>query len=252
MSASLDLEVRRLRELALRACYSGETACTRFLEPPMEREALSAAKAAGVHVRFWGGYPDAERRVAAFHMDEPPADADFPIACLELAWNPKYASPGHRDLLGAVMGLGLARDSTGDIAPGVEDGRAYLFVHRDVAGYIRANLESAGRAKLKLTDVAVEGLELPEPKGRQMRVTVPSDRLDCVIAAGYDLSRAEVKKRIQAGDVKRNHVEELRPDVTVVEGDVLSVRGYGRMKLLSLDGQTRKGRLAMQVFIYGK
>ena len=59
MSASQDLEVRRLRELALRACYAGEVACTRFLEPLVEREALSAANAAGVRACFWGGYPDA-------------------------------------------------------------------------------------------------------------------------------------------------------------------------------------------------
>lgn len=249
MSASPELEIKRLRELALRACYTGETACTRFLEPPMEREALSAAHAAGVHVRFWGGYGDAERRVAAFHLDEPPADADFPVVCLALKWNPKYASPGHRDLLGAVMGLGLERDSTGDIAPCAEDGCACLFVHRDVADYIRANLESAGRAALK-----VEALSAPpvlrEAEGTQLRATVSSERLDAVVAAGLKLSRSEAQHLIEAGLVKRNHLPELRGDAHLEEGDLLSVRGYGRMKILEFEGRTRKGRLAVRIFRY--
>ena len=249
MSASQDLEVRRLRELALRACYAGEVACTRFLEPPMEREALSAANAAGVRARFWGGYPDAERRIAAFYADEAPADGDFPIACLALRWNPKYASPGHRDLLGAVMGLGLARDATGDIAPCAEDGCACLFVHRDVSDYIRANLESAGRAALK-----VEALdELPtlrQPEGTQLRATVSSERLDAVLAAGLKLSRSEAQRLIESGLVKRNHAPELRGDVHLEEGDLLSVRGYGRMKVLEFEGRTRKGRLAVRLFRY--
>lgn len=249
MSASQDLEVRRLRELALRACYAGEVACTRFLEPPVEREALSAANAAGVRACFWGGYPDAERRIAAFYADEMPAEADFPIACLELRWNPKYASPGHRDLLGAVMGLGLSRDATGDIAPGAEEGRAYLFVHRDVADYIRANLESAGRAALK-----VENMDAPpvlrEPEGTQLRATVSSERLDAVLAAGLKLSRGEAQRLIESGLVKRNHAPELRGDVHLEEGDLLSVRGYGRMKILEFEGRTRKGRLAVRIFRY--
>ena len=85
MSTAPDLEIKRLRELALRACYAGEIACTRFLEPPMEREALTAANAAGVRACFWGGHPDAERRMAAFYADEAPGEADFPIACLALS-----------------------------------------------------------------------------------------------------------------------------------------------------------------------
>ena len=249
MSATQDLEIKRLRELALRACYCGDVACTRFLEPPMEREALSAAKASGVHVRFWGGYPDAERRVAAFHMDEPPADADFPIACLELAGNPKYASPGHRDLLGAVMGLGLERDAIGDIAPGAADGRAYLFVHRDVADYIRANLESAGRAALKVEAMSALPM-LREPEGTQRRATVSSERLDAVVAAGLKLSRSEAQHLIESGLVKRNHLPELRGDARLEEGDLLSIRGYGRMKILEFEGRTRKGRLAVRIFRY--
>ena len=244
-----DLEKKRLRELALRACYTRRPCFTRFLEPPMEREALSAANAAGVHAGFRGGYEGAERRIAAFYMDDAPEAWEYPLVCMELRWNPKYAAPGHRDLLGAVMGLGLERDSTGDIAMGAEDGTAYLFVHTDVENYISGNLESAGRASLKVRTMAGEP-DIRPPEGMELRVTVSSERMDAVIAAGLKLSRSEAQRLIEGGLVKRSHMIELRGDIHLEEGDLLSVRGHGRMRILAFEGQTRKGRLAVRLFRY--
>ena len=248
---SSELEKKRLRELALRAAY-GRSACfTRFLEPPMERECLAAANENGVRVAFHGGYVDAERRIAAFYDGDAPEAWEYPMSCIELKWNPKYASPAHRDLLGAVMGLGLERDSTGDIAFCMEDGAACLFAHRDVESYICANLEGAGRASLKLRALD-ETPALKPPEGAQIRVTVSSERMDAVIAAGLKLSRSEAQKLINAGLVKRSHIPELRGDIHLEEGDLLSIRGYGRMRILAFEGQTRKGRLAVRLFRYGE
>lgn len=243
-----DIEKKRLRELALRARY-GDASFSRFLEPPMEREAQAAANEAGVHVAFWGGYPDAERRMAAFHTGEAPEPWEYPVGCIEIKWNARYAAPGHRDLLGAVMGLGLERDATGDIAPGREDGTAYLFAHRDVESYICASLESAGRAALKLRSVE-EPAGIRPPEGVLLRITVSSNRLDSVLAAALKLSRSEAQRLIEAGLVKRQHIIEQRGDIHLEEGDLLSVRGYGRMRIASFDGQTRKGRLALRLIRY--
>ena len=248
MGAS-ELETRRLRELALRARHGSGVCYTRFLEPSMEQNARAAAREAEVELALWGGYPEAERRIAAFYAGEAPDAQDYPVACLELNWNPKYASPGHRDLLGATLGLGLERDTTGDVALGAAEGSAYLFVHRDVEDYVLANLASAGRASLKLRS-ATEPLKLRPPEGVHMRVTVSSPRLDAVLAAGLRLSRGEAQRLIDGGLVKRNHMEALRGDLHLEEGDLLSVRGYGRMRVEGFEGLTRKGRQAVRLFRY--
>lgn len=244
-----DIDKKRLRELALRAQYGGTVCFTRFLEPPMERDALSAANACGVEVAFWGGYPDAERRVAAFYIGEAPQIWEYPIACLELKWNVRYASPTHRDLLGAVMGLGLERDATGDIAPAQQEGAAYLFAHRDVESYLCANLESAGRAALRVRSVE-EAAAIRPPEGVELRVTISSNRLDSIIAAALKLSRGEAQRLVEAGLVKREHIIEQRGDIHLEEGDLLSVRSYGRMRITEFEGQTRKGRLAVRLIRY--
>lgn len=232
----------------MRARY-GDASFSRFLEPPMERDALAAAAEAGVHVAFWGGYPDAERRIAAFHTGEAPEPWEYPMGCIEIRWNARYASPGHRDLLGAVMGLGLERDAAGDIASGREEGTAYLFAHQDVENYICANLDSAGRAALKLRSVE-EPAGIRPPEGTPLRVTVNSNRLDSVVAAALKLSRSEAQRLIEAGLVKRQHIAERRGDIHLEEGDLLSVRGYGRMRITAFEGQTRKGRLALRLIRY--
>lgn len=244
--ASADLLSRRLREQALRAHHSGVPQFTHFLEPPDEIRARTAANEAGTHVFFFGGYPDAERRIAAF-SDDPTDEAEYPIACLELKWNPKFASPEHRDLLGAVMGLGIERDATGDIAFGETEGTAYLFAREDMASYICAGLESAGRAHLSVSPAA-QPPRLREPEGRTIRVTVSSERLDAILAESLNLSRAQAQKLVSQGLVKRNHAVELRGDVHLAEGDLLSVRGFGRMRILAFDGDTRRGRRIVRLF----
>ena len=240
---------KRFHELALRAAYTGRAAFTRFLDPALERDAEAAAREAGAAIRFEGGWPDAQRRMAAFTA-EPDEPLTFPIQALEIRWNAKFCTVGHRDLLGAVMALGLERDATGDIGMGTTPGTAYLFCTQAAAAYIAANLTQAGRAPLKVAEA--DSVDIAPPEGAYLRVTVAQLRLDAVLAAGYKLSRAEAQRLIQAGLVKRNHLEELRGDVRLETGDLLSVRGYGRLRVEDVQGQTRKGRLAALLFRYGK
>jgi len=244
-----DFEEKRLNELALRAKFGSLPVFTRFLEPSAENAARHAAAQAEVQIAFSGGYDGAERRIAAFYRWDAPEEWEYPLSCLEIKWNAKYASPAHRDLLGAVMGLGLERDSTGDIAIGATDGCAYLFAHSDVDSYICANLESAGRASVKVAPLEGEMLIWP-PKGEEIRVTISSERMDAVIAAGLKLSRGDAQKLISSGMVKRNHAEELRGDIHLEENDLLSIRGHGRMRVTAFEGITRKGRLAVRLFKY--
>ena len=246
---------RRLDELALRAFHTRRTCFTRFLEPSFNNVASLAAARAGARVAFWGGYEGAERCIAAFYSpdEEAPGPDDFPITALRIEWNAKFGHPGHRDLLGAVMGLGIDRETTGDIAMAVYDGAecAYLFAVREMADYIAANLEGAGRTSVKVS-IAREALRLCLSEGEPLRLTVQNERLDAVLAAACRLSRSEAQRMIAAGLVKLNHVPNLRPDARLSEGDLISARGLGRVKVVAFEGQSRRGRQIVRVLRYGK
>ena len=77
-------------------------------------------------------------------------------------------------------------------------------------------------------------------------------RLDAVLAAACRLSRSEAQRLVAAGLVKLNHAPTLRGDAKLSEGDLISARGYGRVKVVAFQGESRRGRQIVQVFKYGK
>ncbi len=239
---------KRYRELALRALHRDQAQFTRFVDPSEQDTVRAAANAAGVHAAFYGGYPDAERCVAAFYAQTAPEE--YPIDAVEVHWNPKFAAVAHRDLMGAVMAIGLERETLGDIAIGQKEGCGYVFCVPEMADYLIGTLESAGRASVRC-ERAKEVLIAP-PEGSEMRVTIQSLRLDSVIAAGWKLSRTEAQRLIAAGLVKLNHAQEIHADRKVEEKALISARGYGRIRIESIEGETRRGRMAIHLFRYGK
>ena len=52
--------------------------------------------------------------------------------------------------------------------------------------------------------------------------------------------------------MKLNHVPNLRADARLDEGDLLSVRGFGRVRVTAFQGESRRGRRVVQAFKYGK
>ena len=244
-----DLLIKRMRELAHRASVRPGACYTHFLDPTQAQSAFLAAREKGVQLALCGGYPDCERAMAAFYLEAEDEPQSFPFECVRLSWNPKFGSPGHRDLLGALMALGFERECMGDIV--LAEGCAYVFAQPETARYIVANLTGAGRITVEAE--IVEGAPpLPPPAGRTVKDTVASLRLDAVLSAGFDLSRGQASELIARQVVLVNHVLCENPSATLSEGDVISVRGHGRFRLTQVGGLTRKGRLGITLFRYGE
>ena len=174
-------------------------------------------------------------------------EAAFPIAALELTW-PHQTAPGHRDVLGSVMGLGISRPCVGDIV--VEDSRAYVFLEASLAQHAADALTSAGRVHLRVR-LLDAWPDVAPPEGTELRDTVSSLRLDAVVSGGFGLSRAAAAELIAAGRVKLRHVPAVRPDARVGEGDAISARGYGRLVVTEVGQPNRKGRLPVRLIRYG-
>lgn len=200
---------------------------------------------------FWGGYEGAERKrfftfpAYLFYTAETvdgllPDDAMTAV----LIEGSGYASFTHRDYLGALMHLGIERDSIGDILP-QSDCSAVLFALPPVAGLLMSSegLTSVGRDRVK-----VAPFDVPDGFGRKEETkriegVVSSTRLDCAAAVLCCLSREKAKELIRSGLVQRNYEDEMSPDAPVEEGDVISVRGYGRYRIEEFGSRTRKDRL---------
>ena len=108
----------------------------------------------------------------------------------------------------------------------------------------------AGRTALKLRRLPLCEVERPPERLRELRVTVSSLRLDGVLSAAFHVSRADAAQAVNAGRVAVNGAVCVKPDRQLAPQDVLALRGKGKLRILFLDGETKKGRQAVTVGIY--
>lgn len=239
---------KALQNAAKLAGEKGLVRFTRFLDPAEAELGRQLARQHGARFSAWGGYEGAERVVGCFApADETIVRDQYPVVCLHSRFASKFCSVSHRDLLGSFMALGLTRSCAGDMIIAGTD--IYLFAHAQTADFIAQSMTSAGKAPLEFHALD-RTPEMPEPEGTRFSVVVSSLRLDGVLAAAYRLSRSEAAESIRAGLVRVNHLPCDRVDAPLTEGALLSMRGKGRVRLLSVDGTTRKQRIGITLFRY--
>lgn len=228
-----------------------EPQCTCFLSPKEQRDAQALLNAAGHprHVAL-GGYEEAERRVLVFlpdWLEEEFLEPGDYLTALDCRWFPGEHLT-HRDLLGALMGMGIRRDTVGDILVGEDS--AQLLVLPTVAGFLRDSFDSAGRVKLKVQDLPLSQLRVPEQHRKVLQDTVAALRLDSVLAVGFSISRSKAAQLIAAGRCAVNWEDTSKSDFQLREGDVISCRGLGKCRLTRVGGLSRKGRINITVERY--
>lgn len=199
-------------------------------------------------LRYFGGYVDAERRMLCYlpdYLDESALEES--LVCLRATFY-EGDSPSHRDFLGALMGMGIARETVGDICVG--KGYCDFFVTDEIGPFLLQNLSDAGRTRLRLEQIALSDVAVPEPEINVLRDTVASLRLDSVISAGFRIGRSAAAQYVTAGKAAIDGLPCEKPDKSVSEGMKISVRGLGKMKLHSVNGQTKKGRVSVVIHRY--
>ena len=199
----------------------------------------------------FGGYEGAERQMLVYlpeYLEKVSLyDEDAPLVCLRATFF-DGDTPSHRDFLGALMGEGIARETVGDICVG--KGQCDFFVTAEIAPYILQNFTGAGRTKVHLERIPLTDVSVPEPETKEIRDTVASVRLDSVISSGFRIGRSAAAQYVNAGKVAMDGLPCEKPDKAVDEGTSISVRGLGKIKLRSVGGQTKKGRISIIIDRY--
>ena len=175
---------------------------TGFLSPA-ERYALEH----DVNLRFSrmifrGGHEEAERTMA-FFLPEYMAEEDFDeseyISAIKIT--AAFGRPGHRDYMGAVLGMGVDRAWVGDII--TRDNEAYVLCQPSVLRHLES-IDKVGRCGVKAQSIPLSAIPVKEKKVQEMNFTVMSLRLDAVCAGMFRLSRTEAARQINAGNVSLN------------------------------------------------
>lgn len=216
-----------------------------FLSEEGATFAADLLKNSGVNFSFGGGFKGA-KRVYLECLPDWCDEVNFPIRALTVCYNKAY-SLCHRDFLGSVIALGIERDKIGDIL--IENGRAVIFINRDIASFVKEQLTKVGRVGVTVE----EGYFLPLPETavkKEFTHTVASLRLDCVVAAVCSVSRNTAVELINDTRVIVNSFTQQKSTVKVSGGDTISVRGRGKFEIISADEISKKGRIVLKYAKY--
>lgn len=237
-----DAVIRHLLDLCRRSEKTGTWQYSAFLSPAEQDEWLRSPESAGYAFFLTGGYEAAERKLLAAGTETEAGPAEPPVSVVAVRpKSEKYAEElTHRDYLGAILGLGIERSLIGDIL--LQGKRAWFFCLASAAEMLASSLTQVRRTTV---EAQVTGTDVPElqPRYAPQRLNVASERLDAVTAAFTGLSRGQADKLFGAEKVFVNGRTVTDRSARLKEGDILSVRGFGKAVYDGIEHETRKNRL---------
>ncbi|MFV8827073.1 RNA-binding protein [Alkalihalobacterium sp. APHAB7] len=216
---------------------------TDFLDP-RQQDILKIiiGKDEEISLSFWGGTSYTERKRAMLYPSYfELSKNDFQVQAFELRYPRKFITLEHRDVLGSLMGLGMKREKFGDIL--INEEIIQLIVAKEVASFLDLNLQKVGQAKVKIVPISDEDIVPTNEEWTEESTTISSLRLDTLLSGMYNIPRTKSSLYIERGLVKVNWKLIEDGAFQVQEGDYLSVRGFGRSKLMSVAGSTKKGKI---------
>lgn len=236
----------------IRSYERGRYAFSDFLGLTDLSEVLAELRSCGnIPYELWGGAEDAERVVLRIGSEETLGYLEpFPISVIEISpKNQKFADElTHRDFLGALINLGIERSTLGDIY--IDENVGYVLCLSKMEQFIVENL-----TRVKHTSVSCKAIEelpgIASVEPREVFIRSSSLRLDSVIAKAYNLSRNASQELFTAGKVFVDGKLCESPSYTLKEGDTVSVRGYGRLKLSEVGAPSKKGKLGVNLLVFG-
>ncbi len=221
---------------------NGQIHLLKFLDST-KQEIVKSIVNKDVYIYFFGGYLNSDYKrciISNFEMES----LDFKINCYKIIYNKKYLTLNHRNILGTIMSLGISRDVLGDILN--FDNEYYIFIANEICPYILENFKTINNHSISLeiiNDINFNKIDEYEKK----LYFLASLRLDVVISSLCNLSRNKSFEMITLDNVKVNHILIKNPSHILKENDILSIKGYGRMKVLSILNPTKSGKIKVEL-----
>lgn len=215
---------------------------THFFDPAQQKKLDSTLLRMGVEHSFFGGYPEAERKILFVRASWDDQECPAPMVALTMDVGEEAT---HRDVLGALLSTGITREQVGDIL--VSDRKAYVFLVESMANYVKNNMDRIRNTWTNISVVSPEEVELPPPEFAVEHKVLTSLRLDNVVAKSCKMSRSKAAENLAKGYVKLNHEVVEKATLSVEDGDLVSVRGCGRFYLDVSEGLTKKGNQKVEI-----
>ena len=155
----------------------------------------------------------------------------------------------HRNYLGGIIKLGLKREKVGDIIVSKEG--AEIITLTDFSQILLQQLPTLTRfSNSKILEKEINDLEVQEVSVEEVKIIVPSLRMDNIVSDLIRTSRSKAVEVIKQERVFINGQNETKNSKQVKIGDIITIRGKGRFVIKEFTGTTRSGRTVVLVEKY--
>lgn len=243
-------EITRIIDQADQAIKNWEIVVTDFLSPPILAEIQDIFQnLTEIETLSWGGYSQAERqRVGLSRPDLPLDESQVELAALDIAGNFLFDPATHRDFLGSILGTGIVREKVGDIIVLGERG-AQAIVVPEMVDFLTTSLTQVRSVAVQTQQIDFSELKIRPPTKKEITTVEASMRLDAIASAGFGMSRSKMADAISRKDVRVNWKEVTQSSHNVKEGDLIAVRGKGRLEIGEVS-TTKKQRYRVNLVRY--
>lgn len=238
----MDYNIAKIKDKIKLHEKTGKVMNTNFLTPLEINEALSLLR--GIEYIVNGGFDEAERKILIIGS----ADVEISDFCKVLRIESYNSSLSHRDVLGSILGLGIKREMIGDII--VKNEICDIIVMRDMAEYLLNNFNKVGKEKINIKEIDFDNILRLDDNKKIMVCTAASLRLDVLVSTAFGISREKSLALIKQERVMINHLVSTNASKVIKENELISVRGYGRIKLVEVIGESKKGRIKIGIEVY--
>lgn len=246
----------RMIDLSRQSYEKGIYTFSDFLTLSEQSDLIEANNSGKLYSKYslYGGCENAERVMACFGDEQEMGyDRTWPIICIVIEpLNEKFAEDlSHRDVLGSLMNLGIDRSLLGDIILNKDHGSTiiYVFAKEHIADTLCHELT-------RIRHTSVNARVVNDFDGKitinleEKILQVKSERIDLIISHLYNLSRSASYELFMQKKVFINGRLVENESMNLKEGDIVSVRGYGRFAYNGVSGKTKKGNLNISLQKY--
>lgn len=245
-----DLCKKRLLDLSKQADIKGIVTFSDFLNLNELNIYHTAKNTFYTKTEVFGGYDSSERQMVAFIPDALCYAWEYPFKCIHIVPKyPKFAEKlTHRDVLGALMNLGIERSRLGDILCLKND--YYVFCDEQIFPFIMDELQKIRHTIVELTEEQDYHKLQSNIRFEEQFDMIASNRIDCIIAKALHLSRSEAANFLAAEKVFINGQCITNCNKACEDGAIISVRGKSRFIFESCNSISKKGKLRVKFSFY--
>jgi len=125
------------------------------------------------------------------------------------------------------------------------------MIKKEVLEYLKISLRELTRfGKSQISEKRLEEIEKVEVKKEEIKIIVPSLRIDSVISEVLHISRNKANVFIESERVLINFQIETKLSKEIKPKDMITIRGKGRYEVKEVLGNTKKGNLIVLIEKY--